>query len=402
MSTANKRTSISDNLSENRLQKKLHENYKRFLTEADEDAPIEEEPIEDDGLDLDSDLEDDMPVDDADLTADFDPIAELGNTEQEQVEDWVDEILGDSLDQVEDENMLLDTEAGADDLDPMGDDLQIHDDLPLSVSDLTNIIDDEDSIAELEAALAGLAEEGAQEENIEDDVNLEDENNLPIIESEEMDSNEFDLLEAEDPMKGIDDYFDQGFEGKDVKDELSTDKSTPGSANKFKGIDTDPTMGKTKETPGGGAENNVKVVQESKKRAAMLIKAADVIAKQVSLIEAAKKQVAKLQLENYKLNKANGILSEAADIFSEDARVKIAEGFDKCANKDQINKFFEGLVSKIKENKKSTLNEAVNTRVKNTKVIRENKEVKEAAPSREQQRINMLMGLPTQDDPYFA
>ena len=140
-------------------------------------------------------------------------------------------------------------------------------------------------------------------------------------------------------------------------------------------------------------------VHEAAIKSKMLTKASD----RVNLLE---KQVRKLQLESYRLMKANGILSTVGDKLDAESRVKISESFSKCVNKDQVNKLYEKVVQIIKEKSKPSLNEAVRktkTSVKTTTVIKEAKDQagKEDQISKEQQRINMLMGVPGNEDAYF-
>ena len=140
-------------------------------------------------------------------------------------------------------------------------------------------------------------------------------------------------------------------------------------------------------------------VHEAAIKSKMLTKASD----RVNLLE---KQVRKLQLESYRLMKANGILSTVGDKLDTESRVKISESFSKCVNKDQVNKLYEKVVQIIKEKSKPSLNEAVRktkTSVKTTTVIKEAKDQagKEDQISKEQQRINLLMGLKNSDDAYF-
>ncbi len=435
MATKNTRTSITANASEDRLKSKLKENYKKFLNE----APGEEDLDLDGGDDLDLDLDgeegmDDMGIEGAegegmegmDDMGDegmgddlggiegeegLDPIDNLTDTEAEQVDHWIDELLGDSLENIEvDGGDSIDTETMAGDLDPMGEDQFIHDDLPMTSDDVNSIIDSDDSLAALEQELADMAiqqtgegEEGGFEGFGETDE-TEENDLMNIGESKE-------LKETEDPMDGIDKYFDQGYEGEDIKDdlqedvELAKDNKDMGMKKVESGLN-DKITSKVAATPGARTEEEIKndvykVVQESAKKSKMLVKAASVIAKAQKDLSKQTKLIESLKLENYRLIKANGLLSVAGDVLSKEARTQISESFDKCQSVDQVNKFYNKLTEKIKSANRPSLNNTVAGKKTKISVIKENAERNNEAISHKQERINMLMGLDTKNDVYF-
>lgn len=437
MAIINKRKSITANPSDDRIKDNLKENFKRFINEADEDLEDEdlggEEDMEDmDGMDdlggedlsgeegMD-DLGDDLGGDlggeeDMDNLEGGSTLDNLTDTESLQVDHWIDELLGDTLEQASVAGGTeLDTETMASDLDPMGEEQYVHDDLPMTTDDITNIIDSDDSLAALEQELADLAIEHAGEdteglggESLEDE-GLEDES----LEDEELEDEE--LEEAENPMKGIDKYFDQGFEGEDVQDGLQEDvelapinkkigmnKTTPGLNDKMTSK-VSPTPGsRTAEEIKSDAYNVVKESKESKKKSAMLVEAAGMIAEMKKRNVKQAKLIESLKLDNYKLIKTNGLLSVVGDQLSREARTQISESFDKCQNVEQVNKFYSKLTEKIKNASRPSLNTTVNDRRTKINVIKESvNKTKTAEISHEQERRNMLMGLSTKNDVYF-
>lgn len=411
MAITNKRATVSENASENLLKNKLKENYKRFLKEGNED--------EDNDLDLD--LSDDGEVDSTeggpedmtDMSSEetpevMNPIENLTDTESEQVNSWIDELLGDSLETVEiDGDNSLDTELPSDNLDPMGEQEFIHDDLPMTVDDLNNIIDSDDSLAALEKELADLAVAQEDETNLSDDLGSD--LNDDTIENPEGSE---EIEEAEDPMKGIDKYFEQGYEGEDTKDDLQEDVELA-KDNKDMGMEqvahglNDKITATVKPTEGARTREDIEkdqkgVVTESIKKSKMLYAAGKIILENKKTMAKDKKTIEALKLENYKLIKANGLLSVAGDMLTKEVRTQISEGFDKCQNMDQINKFYTKLTEKIKTASRPSLNNVINNKKTKINVIKEAKDSNKEKISYEQQRINMLMGLNTPDDAYFS
>lgn len=426
MSIKNIRKSVETNSSEDRLKNKLYENYSRFINEAEGDEDELDLGGDEETLDLDLGGDaggDELADGDVDLDMEggadepemgLNAIENLEDTEKARVDDWVSDLLSDSLETnaIDDEDSL-DAEASADSLDPMGETQYIHDDLPITVDELENIIDSDDSLAALEAKLAELAMSAEDEDAIpgdEDnmdlsddmDMDMNDEGGFPAEETEEVleDDEEDNLLdESHDPMSGINKYFDQGFEGEDVKDELTEDvELAPASKEEgFKKVShglNDQITSTVKNTDGAGEPvDTTAIIKEARTKSAMVVKAA-------IMIERMQKEVAKLKLENYKLIKTNGLLSVAGDMLNADTRNKISEGFDKCDSVEQVNKFYGKITEKLKSAARPSLNEAVTSRKTKINVLKEAVEQKEVV-SMEQQRKNMLMGLPTNDDVYF-
>jgi len=417
MAIKNTRESIQTNSSEERLKKQLKESYKRSINEADDDeldlGGDEELDLGDDAASMGDDMElggdEGMDADLSDLDGletGLSAIENLEDTEKAQVNDWVSELLSDSLDsEAIDDQESLDTEASADSLDPMGEDQYINDDVPMTVDELENIINSDDSLSALESALAEMAvEEDGTEENVDDmdmdDISMEDDMDLGNSEDEEL------LGESHDPMAAINKYFDQGFEGEDVKDDLTEDVDLA-PASKEEGFEkvphglNDKITSTVKNTTGDGEPvDGTSIIKESKTTSAMLVEAAIVIANQKRMHEALVKQVADLKLESYKLLKTNGLLSSAADMLDLNTRNKISEGFAKCASLEQVNKFYDKITEKLKTANRPSLNEAVTSKKTKINMLKESAN-KEEEVSLEQQRKDYLMGLPTKDDVYF-
>ena len=428
MAIKNIRKSITANASDDRLRSKLKEGYKRFLNEGDEDEEMSDDDM---GLGDDLNLEDgaesedmggDEGMDDMDMDSEdgemgaTSPIDDLNDTESEQVNAWIDELLGDSLDQVEVEGaQSLDTEMPSADIDPMGEQNKVHEDMPMTVSDLESIIDSDDSLSALENELSSMAidqdgEKGGDMlmDNEEDEMEGEDMN---------MDQDDDMMMdEAEDPMKGIDKYFDQGYEGEDRKDdlqeevELAPDNKQMGMKNVPAGLNDKITSTVTA-MPGSRTAESIEADQKgvvtegvntNQKLSKMLVKAAHIIEKYRKEITSKNKFMESLKLDNYKLIKANGLLSVAGETLSRDARTQISESFDKCKSIEQVNKFYNKITEKIKNAQRPSLNQTVGSKKTKINVIKESAGNKKEILSQEQMRKNMLMGLNTNEDVYFA
>lgn len=424
MAIKNMRQSVQINTSEDRLKNKLKESYTRFLNEAEEDELDLEGGDEDLGMDadmggddMDLGLEDgpegDAPMDDtADLGMDtgLNAIENLEDTEKAQVNDWIKDLLSDSLDTEEiNSDESLDTEASADSLDPMGEEQYINDEVPMTVDELENIIDSDDTLSALESALAEMAID-ADNEGSDMDMDLDGEEGMEMdtdlgMEDFGSDEEEEILDESHDPMAAINKYFDQGFEGEDVKDELMEDvELAPASKEEGfkkveKGLNDDINSTVSNTTGAGEPVDTTAIIKESEMKSAMLAKASVWIANQVKLQESLNKQVADLKLENYKLLKTNGLLSTAGDKLDAETRNKISESFDRCTTIDQVNKFYGKITEKLKAAVRPSLNESVNSKKTRINVLKESNDV--PTETLAQQRINMLMGLPTKDDVYF-
>lgn len=140
-------------------------------------------------------------------------------------------------------------------------------------------------------------------------------------------------------------------------------------------------------------------VKESIEKSKMLVKAA-------KKIDTMNNKIKVLQLENYQLTRINGILSAAGDKLDKASRIKISETFTKCASTAQVNTLYEKIVTTIKNKLRPSLNEAIGkakkaSSVKTVKSLNEGVDKNNDGLSREQQRINHLMGLKTKDDVYF-
>lgn len=414
MAIKNTRQSIHTNPSEDRLKNKLKEGYSRFLKEAEEDEmDLEDDSMGAEDADLDMDLDgmdssmedDDLADAELDTTGDemgndLDGLAAIQNledTEKAQVDDWISTILSDSLDaETIDSDQTLDAEASADSLDPMGEEQYINDEVPMTAEELENIIASDDSLSALEATLAAMAQEQDtegldMEDDMEDDMDLSDDE---------------ELEESHDPMTAISKYFDKGFEGENTKDELMEDVELAPSSKEegFEKVShglNDEITSTVKSTTGAGEPvDGVSIIKESQKRAKMLVKASSIIAKQNTILENFKKQVEALKLENYKLIKANGLLSVGGDKLPTEARNQISEAFDRCSSVEQVNKFYNKLTEKLKSANRPSLNETVKGNKNKITVLKESNS-KEETVSREQLRKNMLMGIPTEQDVYF-
>lgn len=411
MAIKNIRKSVETNTSEQRLKNKLKENVSRFMSEAEGDEDLDMDAPEGDDMDLDMDAPeggDDMDMD-IDMDSDagdeslegLSAIENLEDTERTQVNDWISDILSDSLENDDiDDNDSLDTEMSADSLDPMGENQYIKDDVPMTVEDMENIIDSDDTLAALESKLAELAISQNGEEGDDLDMNMDTEEGDDMdLDMDSEEDEDLGLEESNDPMSGISKYFDKGYEGEDVKDELSEDVELAPASKKEGFTKTahglnDQINSTVKPTTGAGAPvDTTEIIKESHKKSAMLTKAAVYIDKQ-------NKQIENLKLENYKLLKTNGLLAVSGEKINGEVRNKISEGFDRCKSVDQVNNFYNKITEKIKSISRPSLNESVMS--KKTKISMMNEGVeKEETVSFEQQRKNMLMGLPTKDDVYF-
>ena len=133
----------------------------------------------------------------------------------------------------------------------------------------------------------------------------------------------------------------------------------------------------------------------------MLVKAASAI---VKLQEA----LTKLKIENKKLSKVNGIFGAVGDKLTKATRKKISESFDKCKTDKDVDTLYRQVVKVITEKKQPTLNEAVQNRRSASAVktvatkLNENAKPAKENLSAEQRRMNMLMGIPGNDDSYFS
>lgn len=416
MAIQNKRVAVKQQSQEAKLRSKLNEDF--GLTEDDDmgsddlDLGGGEDDLADDTSGLD-DLGGDAGLEGGADAGTEDAFAELNPTQEQQLDSEMDELLNFSLDDLgtpgavdgleEDDNLdvespVADVNTMAGDVgNPMGDEQVTSN---LTVDDLESIIASPDSLHALEDELISkiTAENGMG-----------------------METPELGIEEACDPMKGISSEdqggFDQGYEGKDVKDELQEDVTL---TSELKDLDFEEpkeglndkisaTVTQKSKSSDRSAEDFEKdvagVVQESIKKSKMLVKAAAAILKMKKINEAQQKEIAKLKFEQAKLMRVNGIFSAVGDKLSKEVRKGIVEGFGKCNTAKEVNSLYEKVVKAIKESSKPSLNESVKktkTNVAPKVAINENKEEVKLNVSKSQMRINHLMGLDTDTDMYYV
>lgn len=431
MAVTNKRTFLSksaakDKTVDQRLRNKLKESYDEYLNEADEDEELADEDIDMDvddesGLDLSGeDGEDIVDSEEDELGID----AELTPDQSEFVDDEIDMLLEPEVEELElseaddfdfgDEDEL-DIESDVDDFDPAIDD-----------EELQSIIDSPDTYDELGNTLTDMAIEEfpSDEDSFEDDDFDEDAFSDEIdaeaeveAELEEAMMNENFDFETETPMtesrkkvkrnRSIreDVKLQAGLKGLDFDEESEPSEVKKGTYSKV----SDTAKGgpaKGKITHGKGLTQNMK--SQTMKKEAIEVMRKESVQKSKMLVKAAQKingledKVKQLQLENYRLLKANGILSVTGDKLDKQSRAAISESFSKCKNKVQVDALYEKVVRIVKEKSRPSLNEAVSsvkkTTVKTAAILQE----KEEKYSFAEQRKQMLMGLKTSDDVYFS
>ena len=322
--------------------------------------------------DLDLDLHEDEDIDTIEDEMDFDTEEDI-DVETEDFED----------NGVSDEGYFDDSEVESLGLD-----------LPVSAEELNAWVNDEDTLGATQDGLTQKALEQGGGEDTDDDLFKEAEGDNYAAGKEP----KTNTPAPTDPMKGLKGDakggYDQGYEGKNTKDELqeagepegfkSTSSKLEGSysktsdgKSKAKKIDTDPTFSKVSQT-----------VKESIKKSKMLVKAAAAILR-------LKEQNAKLVMENNKLARVNGIFTAVGEQMSKNTRKNIVEAFDKCKTDKEAKDLYEKLVKGIKESRKAKLNEAVSKKQTQVKVVPGAKpEQKQKQTLTEaQRRINHLMGL---------
>lgn len=477
MATKNTRTSVKKVTTENRLKKKLKEDYDNFLHEEDDELPTDETDPEgmgggDDmgfdaegGEETNGDLGGETDVEGG--TGGLDGLdgedIDLNPSQEEWMDAEVDELLGGSLADTGDEGFELD-ENGGDDFvmedefdsegldggledDGMGgDDLSLedspeeigdvdgeqhnhgvhvdHGDDVFTADELNQIIGSPDSLYDLEDSLVQKVGNMDDEELGGDISGIEDEG--MDGEGLEDDDDQFlgeDAGDHKEPMTGLkgDDHggFEQGYEGGKNKNQGFQVKDELMEADIMKALGWTETKSKTESKPakvtanaktgnipskknlGDGDFDKVSdTVKESIKKSKMLIKAGSVIVK-------LKEAMQKLQMENYKLTKVNGILSAIGDRLTKEARKKISESFAKCKSEKEVNTIYEQVVIVVrKSNKRPSLNETVQQKKTVVKtVIAESKQMPPAKVKRELtedvKRKAFLMGIPGYDDQYF-
>jgi hypothetical protein len=408
MAIKNTRKAVSKTNLDNRLRSKLKENFD-WMTEddemADDDASLgggDEDELGGDAGDLGGDLSDEGLSDDTDASAD--PMADLTQSQEQQLDTEVDELLSANLEDNFDDDTLSEDIADGDDSmdieepaeDVMGgtedgdDDMQITD--HIDTTELQSIIDAPNSLGALEDELVN-------DITSDDDGSTEDLNEYENSEMEYYGDKTGTMDESDDPFKGIKDLpgFDQGYEGKDVKDELTEDVDLADSTEDL-GF---------KEVGEGLNDKITSTVKESVKKSKMLVKAAAAILKLKQIQEAQQKEITKLKFEAAKLNRVNALLAVAGDKMNKEVRKKIVESFAKCKSAKEVNALYGKVVNVIKEHSKPSLNKTIantkRTQVKTAKSINEGTNRSEAKVdvSKSQMRKNYLMGLDTQEDMYF-
>jgi len=464
MAIKNKKTSLKEQSVENRLREKLKESYNNFLKEEDEDLDLSDEDIDsDEDLDFGSDeFGGDEGGEDAGLEDDFSD--ELENPEEEELTPSQEEFFDDQIDLLlepnveqpeleeteeflgeaegdndefaedsfdfEDEDGFgdeedVDIESDSDDLDGFNDSLEdeMSDDSAIDDEELQAIIDAPNTYEMLgdvlrDEAIDAFPSDEELSDDIDSEVELEDEldeawdlydqtGNHDQVGSMKRVVNEANKNTKQTTMKKAQPAKKQKVAAKNasLKEEI---KLTP----ELKQLDFDeedsdlessydkvskPEGKEGKVEHGKGLTQNMKAQEmkkESIEKSKMLVKAA----KHINNLA---KKVKELQLENYRLIKANGILSAAADKLDKESRKKISESFDKCNSTKQVDQLYGQIVNTIKQKSRPSLNESVNkvkSSVTTTNILKEGKEEK---LSLAQQRKNLLMGLSTEDDVYM-
>lgn len=106
-----------------------------------------------------------------------------------------------------------------------------------------------------------------------------------------------------------------------------------------------------------------------------------------------------LKFENYKALKVNGLLALAPNL-EEATKINLVKKFDECKDVKATNALYEDVVKLIKEDKKTSLSEAVG-KDKSAKVIKEEKKDEKAVLTESEKRIMFLSGAKGFDDQYF-
>lgn len=470
MAIKNKRTSVKKVTTDSRLKKKLKEDYDNFLHEEDDELPTDDSTDVDatggdDDMDFDAAGTDDT---NGDLGGETDSIggdglgddfdADLDPTQEEWMDAEVDELLGGSLasDGMEDEYDLeeddmsmggdndmmtedeFDTDEGSDigiedsadevgDVDPNANNHGIHvehgDDV-FTAEELNAIIGSDDTIHDLEDSLVQKVGDMDDDQAMAGIQDIEDDGMSGM---EDMGDDDDDLYEDagdhKEPMTGLkgEDHgsFEQGYEGGKnpklgfkVKDELMEadvmkalgwEEEKPKTEGKNGKVTKDATKGNIPDKKNLGDNDYDKITQtvkESLKKSKMLVKAGSVIVK-------LKEAIKQLQVENYKLSKANGVLAAIGDKLTKETRKKVTESFSKCKTEKDVNAIYEKVVNAVrKNNARPSLNEAVQgkktvvkTVVKESEVVPQQK-VKTQLTEATKRKM-MLMGIAGFEDKYF-
>lgn len=388
--------------------------------------------------------------------------ADLDPTQKEWMDAEVDELLGGSLAadgegdeygldeddismsggddmMMEDEfDMDQDSDIGVEDpatevgdVDPNANNHGVHvdhgDDV-FTAEELNAIIGSDDSLHDLDDSLVqkvGDMDDEQAQAGIDD---IESDGIGGMEGYDDMESDDDDLYEDagdhKEPMTGLkgEDHgsFEQGYEGGKnpklgfkVKDELMEadvmkalgwEEEKPKTEGKNGKVTKDAKKGNIPDKKNLGDNDYDKITQtvkESLKKSKMLVKAGSVIVK-------LKEAIKQLQVENYKLTKANGVLAAVGDRLTKETRKKVTESFSKCKSEKEVNTIYEKVVAAVRKNNaaRPSLNEAVQGRKTVVKtVVKES----EAAPQQKvktqlteaTKRKMMLMGIEGFDSQYY-
>ncbi len=434
---------------EDKLKAKLKESHKKFLKEdfdeeEDFDADAELGGGMDSGLEGDAEGFGDEVGGDDDFGGDeefnFDDEGgledELTPEQDEFVDSQVDELLDpaasilgsqdeegdDDLSLTEDEEFDFEGEGGGEedfdfegggegfedddiDLEASGESLEdgvdggipTEIDSTFSADELQSIIDSPDTIDSLDQELTSTA---VQEVPVDGEGFEDDGEGLGSLE-------ESLLIEAElaREIKAEMKKLKESEVATTVKSLDFKEESKPDTEDTFAKVSDSAKGGPSKgaaEHKGAGSTKDMKQeIKEGAKKSAMIVK----LAKQVLALQkneaVYKKKEKELQLENYKLLKANGLLAAAGEKLDAQSRAKIVESFSKCKDSMQVNTLYKKIVGVIKEKARGTINEAVQGRRTGVKTF--NRIEKESTSiNRDQARANLLMGLPGSDEAYFS
>lgn len=436
------RTSKAAETKEDKLKAKLKESHKKFLKEDfdEEEFDADAELGGDEGLDggLEGDAEgfgdevggnDDFSDDEEFNFDDAGGLEDDLTPEQDEfVDSQVDELLdpassiltsqegedSDELSLTEDEDFDFGGEdfggeedfsgEGDIDLEASGEELEgdvdggipTEIDSTFSADELQSIIDSPDTIGSLDNELTSTAVQEVPAEG--DDFGDEELGSLEeslLIEAElarEIKAEMKKLKESEvaSTVKSL-----------DFKEE-----SKPDTEDTFAKVSDSAKGGPSKgaaEHKGAGSTKDMKQeIKEGAKKSAMIVK----LAKQVLALQkneaVYKKKERALQLENYKLLKANGLLAAAGEKLDAQSRAKIVESFSKCKDSSQVNTLYKKIVGVIKDKARGTINEAVQGRRTSSVKTFNRMEKESTSLNRDQARANLLMGLPGSDEAYFS
>ena len=196
----------------------------------------------------------------------------------------------------------------------------------------------------------------------------------------------------------------------EADDITSTVKDTKGTKTTPADITT-----KVKETKDASIDPGDKFTSKVKEESALKNKALLKLSEQVIHLQDDNKR---LQFENYKLLKVNGLLTLLPEL-QQNTRTQLVEKFERCSNDSQVVALYKKVIGVVKESRKPSLNEIVQGQTKPIKYFTEskahdqstlkemvdrtqNRPEENEAVNKEQARINNLMGLPGSEDSYFS